>query len=360
MPIEIDRPYLLSALADLVRIPSINPDLAPGARGEAAVAAYVADNLNALGLDVKIVEATTGRPSVMATLKGKGGGRSLMLNGHIDTVGVDNMPDPFSATIRDGKLFGRGAYDMKGSVAACMAALKALMDAKAELRGDVVLAAVADEEYASLGTAQVIEHVHPDAAIVAEPTEMEICLAHKGFVWIQVETHGRAAHGSRFNEGIDANMMMGRFLAQLDGLERDLRARNPHPRVGPPSLHAAILRGGAELSMYAANCKLQIERRTIPGESEAQVMNELQAIVDRLAADDPTFKAALNTLLVRDSMEVPADAPIVKALAQSATDVLGAPPPYVGRPYWMDAALPARAEIHLRPRPEARTQPDPD
>ncbi|HLB47302.1 MAG TPA: ArgE/DapE family deacylase [Anaerolineales bacterium] len=343
--ITIDRDYLLTTLADLVRINSINPDLVPGAPGEAAVAAYVADNLKRLGLRVEIVEAAPGRPSVIATLKGKGSGKSIMLNGHIDIVGVDGMSDPFSPSIRDGKLFGRGAYDMKGSVAACMAAIKALVDANVTLRGDVVLAAVADEEYASIGTAEVIKHVKADSAIVTEPTEMEICLAHKGFIWLEVETIGRAAHGSRFDEGFDANMRMGRFLAELDKLEQELRARKPHPLVGPPSLHAAILRGGAELSMYAANCKLQIERRTIPGETEAQVIAELQAIIDKLSAADPSFKASINTLLVRDSMEVSADAPIVKALTHAATDLLVKQPPYVGRPFWMDAALLAAAGI---------------
>jgi len=342
---NIDRTYLLSTLTDLVRLNSINPDLVSGAAGEGEIARYIADNLKQLGLEVKIVEATRGRPSVIATLKGKGGGQSLMLNGHIDTVGVDNMPEPFLAAIRDGKLYGRGAYDMKGSLAASMAALKALVDAKVELKGEVVLATVADEEYASIGTAEVIRHVKVDSAIVTEPTEMEICLAHKGFIWLEVETIGRAAHGSRFDEGIDANMRMGRFLAELDKLEQELRARKPHPLVGPPSLHAAILRGGAELSMYAANCKLQIESRTIPGETEAQVIAELQAIIDKLSAADPSFKASINTLLVRDSMEVSADAPIVKALTHAATDLLVKQPPYVGRPFWMDAALLAAAGI---------------
>lgn len=342
---NIDRDYLLETLSALVRINSINPDLAPGAPGEREIVKYVASNLKVLDLDVKTVEATKGRPSLIATLKGKGGGKSLLLNGHIDTVGVDEMPNPFSAEMRDNKLYGRGAYDMKGSVAACMAALKALIDSKAELKGDVILTAVADEEYASLGTAEVLQHVTADAAIVTEPTEMEICLAHKGFIWLEVEVQGRAAHGSRFDEGVDANMRMGRFLAELDQLEQELRARKPHPLVGPPSLHAAILRGGTELSMYAANSKLQIERRTIPDETEAQVVNEIQSILDRLAKSDSTFNATVKTLLVRDSMEVAADSPIVQALSHAATDLLVKQPPFVGRPFWMDAALISSAGI---------------
>jgi acetylornithine deacetylase len=342
---NIDRAYLHNTLTDLVRINSINPSLAPGGAGEPEVIGYVARTVKKLGLQTKIVEAAPGRPSLIATLKGTGGGKSLMLYGHIDTVGIDAMPEPFSAAIRDNKLYGRGAYDMKGSVAACIATLKAVVDAGVALKGDIVLAAVADEEYASIGMSEVLKHVQTDSAIVTEPTEMEICLAHKGFIWLEVEVQGRAAHGSRYDEGIDANMRMGRFLAELDKLEQELRARKPHPWVGPPSLHAAILQGGTELSMYAASSKLQIERRTIPGETEAQVLGELQAIIDRLSKADPTFRATLKTLLVRDSFEVPEDAAIVKDLTRAATDLLVKQPPYVGKPFWMDAALIASAGI---------------
>ncbi len=342
---NIDRHYLLTTLADLIRINSINPSLVPGGAGEAAIANYVADSFRRLRLETAIYEAEPGRPSVVGALKGQGGGKSLMLNAHMDTVGVDGMPEPFSAEVRDGKMFGRGAYDMKGSLAACLAAAKALADSGASLRGDLLIAAVADEEFASIGTAEVIKHCKVDSAIVTEPTEMEICLAHKGFIWLEVEVLGRAAHGSRFDEGIDANMRLGRFLAELDKLEQELRAREPHALAGPPSLHAARLQGGTELSMYAASSKLQIERRTIPGETEAQVAGELQKIVDKLSAADPSFKATLKTLLARDSFEVSAEAPIVTALARAATDLLVKPPPFVGRPFWMDAALLAAAGV---------------
>jgi acetylornithine deacetylase len=344
---KIDRAYLLDTLAQLVRINSINPSLSEGGAGESEIAKYISKNLRQLGLETKIVDAAPGRSSVIATLKGTGGGKSLMLYGHIDTVGIDEMPEPFSAAVRDNKLYGRGSYDMKGSVAACMAAIHSLVGAIREspLRGDIIFVGPADEEFASIGMSEVLKHVRPNAAIITEPTELEICLAHKGFVWLEVEVQGRAAHGSRFNEGVDANMRMGRFLAELDKLEQELRARQPHPQVGPPSLHAAILRGGTELSMYAANSKLQIERRTIPSETEAQVVNEIQDIIDRLAKSDSTFKATVKTLLVRDSFEVSADAPIVTALSQAATDLLVQAPPFVGRPFWMDAALTSAAGI---------------
>lgn len=336
---KIDRDFLFTTLADLVRINSVNPTLSPGGPGEAEIGEYVAKSLAGIGLGVRKFEPEPGRVTVAGTQRGSGGGKSLMLNAHYDTVGVEGMEEPFSAAIRDGKMFGRGSYDMKGSLAAQMAAAKALADTGTKLRGDLVIAAVADEEYGSLGTADLIQHIRTDAAIVTEPTAVRICLAHKGYLWIEVETKGRAAHGSRFEQGVDANMRMGRFLAELDPLEQSLRSRPPHPLVGPPSLHAATIHGGEGLSTYAASCKLQIERRTIPGETEAQAVREISAIIDNLRAKDPTFDAKVHTFFARDPFEVSPEAPIVRALAQASTRVLGRTPDYMGDTPWMDAAL---------------------
>ncbi len=336
----IDREYLIQTLADLVRINSINPTLVPGGAGEHEVGAYVAASLKKCGLAVKTHEPEPGRVSIVGTLKGKGGGRSLMFNAHYDTVGVEGMPEPFAGAIRNGKLYGRGAYDMKGSLAAGMAAAKALADSGAALRGDLLIAAVADEEYGSIGTADLVGRYKVDAAVVTEPTALRVCLAHKGYLWIEVTVDGRAAHGSKFDQGIDANMRMGRFLAGLDQLEQELRARPGHALVGPPSLHAAMLEGGSGLSTYAATCKLQIERRTVPGETEAQVMSELQAIADRL-----DFKPAIKAYFVRDPFEVPRSAAIVKTVSKAATKVLGREPEYFGDTPWMDSALLAAAGV---------------
>jgi len=343
--LTIDREYIARTLKDLVRINSVNPSIAPEGPGEAEIASYVATALGALGLETVVHEPERGRPTAVGTLRGAGGGRSLMLNGHTDTVGVEGMADPFSASIRDGRLYGRGAHDMKGSLASSIGAAKALVDAGVQLRGDLVLAAVADEEYGSLGTSDIIGRHRADAAIVTEPTNLAICLAHKGFTWIEVETAGRAAHGSRFTEGIDANMRMGRFLAELDKLERSLRAGPAHPLVGPPSLHAALVSGGSGLSTYAAACTLKIERRTIPGETEAGSVAEIQAIVDRLADADPTFRATVRPLFTRHPFEVSPDAGIVKVLGGAARETLGGQPAFVGDTPWMDSALLADAGI---------------
>ncbi len=345
MSLNIDADFIRGILVRLVQTNSINPILDPKSPGEGEVASFIAGALGEIGLESQTSEPEPGRVSVIGTLRGTGGGRSLMLNAHIDTVGVEGMADPFSAKIREGRLFGRGAFDMKGAMAACVGAVKALVDGGISLAGDVVVTGVADEEYSSIGMADVIERCKVDGAIVTEPTHLDLCLAHKGYVWLKVTTHGRAAHGSRFEEGVDANMRMGRFLAELDGLERALREGPAHPLVGPPSLHAARLSGGTGVSTYAASCELHVERRTIPGETPEQVHAEIQEIIDRLRGADPDFEASVESYFSRDPFEVAPDADIVRAVERGAQAVLGKIPPHVGDAPWMDAALLAAAGV---------------
>jgi acetylornithine deacetylase len=341
----VDREYLLGVLRDLVRINSINPAFSDGTTNEAEIAGAVAREMERLGLDVGKREPEPGRVSVVGRLPGSGGGASLLLYAHIDTVGVEGMAEPFSAAVEGGRVYGRGAYDMKAGLAACLAATRALRDADVTLAGDLLIVAVSDEEAASIGMADVLTAFTADAAIVTEPTELEICLSHRGFCWIEVATLGRAAHGRRFEEGIDANMRMGRFLGRLEELERKLRASPPHPLVGAPSLHAATLRGGTGASTYAARCRLEIERRTIPGETEAEVMEEIRSSVRRLGEEDPTFRAEVWPLLAREPFEAPPGSPIARVVREAASAVLGHAPRIAGRPYWMDTALLAAAGI---------------
>ena len=256
-------------VAELVSIDSVNPDLVPGGAGEEEIAAFVAGWLGDAGLEVELVEAAPGRPSVVAVAPGRGGGASLMLNAHMDTVGVEGMTLPFSPETRDGRLYGRGSYDMKAGLAACMLAGSRL--AAEELGGDVVVSAVADEEHASIGTRSVLERRRTDAAIVTEPTGLGVCIAHKGFVWAEIEVEGRAAHGSRPAEGRDAITAMAPVLTRLAELQATLDSASGHPLVGPGSVHASLIEGGQELSSYPASCLLSLERRTAPGESDERL-----------------------------------------------------------------------------------------
>lgn len=344
-PLHIDREFLTATLVDLIRINSVNPTLVEGAPGEAEIAGYVGDLLKSLGLEVTYHEPEPGRVSVVGRLPGRGAGRSVMLNAHVDTVGVQGMDDPFSAVVRNGRMYGRGAYDMKGALAACLAVAKSIVDAASIPGGNLLIAAVADEEYASLGTREVLRHHRVDGAIVTEPTALNLCLAHKGFIWLNVDVKGRAAHGSRYDLGIDANLRLGRFLHALEDFEPDLRKRPGHPLVGPPSLHVALLHGGTGLSTYASHARAQIERRTVPGETAEQVAAELKAIVDRLHREDPTFEAGVEAFFVREPFEVQPEAQIVQSVRRAAADILGRQPEVVGENPWMDSALLAAAGV---------------
>lgn len=330
-------------VAQLVAIDSVNPDLVPGGSGEHAIATVVAGWLDRAGLDVTLDEVVPGRPNVIAVARGTGGGRSLMLNGHLDTVGVAGMQDPHAPTIVGNRLYGRGAYDMKGGLAAIMMAGAAA--AQHPLRGDVIVTAVIDEEHASLGTQSVLKRWHADAAVVAEATGLDLCIAHKGFVWLDVDVIGEAAHGSRPDLGIDAIAKMGKVLVHLDRLNRRLQSGAGHPLVGPGSLHASLIAGGQELSSYPAHCTLSIERRTIPGETPEVVEAEIRRITRRLAADDLQFQASVTRRLARGSFAIHEDAPIVQLLRQEAAAVRGRAPALMGVPWWMDSALLSDAGI---------------
>jgi acetylornithine deacetylase len=339
MTFTIDENFLKQTLQDMVQIDSRNPSLTPTAPGEAELGAYIARVLEQLGLEARLHELAPKRANVVGILKGSGGGKTLMLNGHLDTVGIENMEAPFDPVIRDGRLYGRGSQDMKASLTAMLAVAKAIRDAGIALKGDLLLTFVADEEHSSLGTEDIVKHYKADAAIVTEPTDLKLCTAHRGFIWYELETFGRAAHGSRYLEGIDANMMMGRFLAELDKLGADLLSREPHPLAGPPSLHAALLKGGSEVSTYAAHCSLTIERRTSPGETETQATEELQAIIDRLAKEDFSFKAKLSLSFERSPFEISRQAELVRVLEQATSKRLHETPQYMGASFWTDAAL---------------------
>lgn len=329
-------------LAALVRLDSTNPALVSGGAGERAIADFITGWLTERGIAAHLDEAVPGRPSVIATVKGSGGGRSLMLYAHLDTVGTAGMAEALTPRVRGGRMYGRGTYDMKSGLAAC---LLSLLDAAGlQLRGDVVLVAVSDEEHASLGMQSVLKRVTAEAAIVTEPTELGVSVAHKGFTWHEITTHGRAAHGSRPDLGVDAVAHMGRVLGKLEALGRELAARPAHPLLGHASLHASLISGGQELSSYPERCTLMLERRTLPGETPEEVTREITALLDELAADD-TFRAEHRLTLSREPFGIAEDALIVQMVRRAAASVLCDPPELIGQGFWMDAAFLAAAGI---------------
>lgn len=322
----------------LVRIPSVNPVLEPGGSGEEEIARRCAVWLESWGFAVSLNEVAPGRFNTLARL-GPEDGRRLLLNGHLDTVGVEGMSvAPFGADVETGRLYGRGSCDMKGGVASLLSAA-ARMARDQDLGGCLIVALTADEEHASLGMQAVVDApISADAAVVCEPTGLAVMPANKGFVWIEVEFTGRAAHGSRPEVGIDAIRHAAQYLAGLDGYEVRLEQRLPHPLLGHGSFHAGSIEGGSAPSVYPASCTLVIERRTLPNESPDVVVQEFEDMLDGVARTFPDMRARLTRGLDRPGTEVPSDSELVQGLLEAKRTV-GVEPRIEGMSAWVDAAL---------------------
>lgn len=321
----------------LVQVDSRNPDLVPGAPAEGEVARTLADVLASWGFRVSLQEVVAGRPNVVARI-GIPGGRSLMFNGHLDVVGVEGMTHPpFDGNSIDGRLYGRGATDMKGGVAAmCCAAWGA---SKSGLAGEVVVAAVVDEEWQSAGTKGLLERgVRADACIVTEPTRLAIAPAHKGFTWTEVTLTGRAAHGSRYDVGVDAIRHAGLLLTELDRVEREELVRHTHPLLGHASLHAATISGGSGWSTYPDKCLLAVERRTVPGETPDDAVAEMEQALSRVRAGAQSVRGEVRHVFSQWPSDVATDAPVVRSLA-AAMNAVGERTSIEGLSAWTDAAL---------------------
>jgi acetylornithine deacetylase len=345
MTYAINRDELLHLLQNLIRINSVNPYLDEDGPGEQEIAGYIAERLRASGLEVRIQPINETAVNVIGILKGSGGGKSLMLNGHMDTVSAKRMAiGPFQPEYKEGRVYGRGSLDMKGSLAAMIAAVEAIKQAEMTLAGDVILTFVADEEYKSIGTEELVKEITADAAIVCEPTNLDIGVVHKGFAWISCEVFGKSAHGSRPHEGVDAIVRAGRVLREIERLSEQLQTKH-HPILGSPSVHASLISGGTELSTYPDYCKLEWERRTIPGETEAEVTAELEAIMGRLSGEDEQFRAQYEIFFLREPFEVSLEEPIYRCLHKAISDRLQRPPKLSGFSGWADSALLQRAGI---------------
>jgi acetylornithine deacetylase len=335
--VAISRGDAVALARELIQIDSRNPTLAPGAPGEAACAQTLASALRDWGFEVRLQEVVPGRPNVIASI-GPADAPALMLNGHLDVVGVEGMVHPpFDAELRDDLIYGRGSADMKGGIAAMCAA--AALGSAAAARRRIVVAAVVDEEWESLGMrALIADGVRADAAIVTEPTRLAICPAHRGFVWIDVELTGRAAHGSRYDIGVDAITHAGLLLAELDRLERTRESAARHPLLGRGSLHASTIDGGVGMSTYPESCRLSIERRTLPGESADAALHEITQACERVRALDPRFDARVTLTTAQLPSDVPVNAPVVERL-RSALEQENVPARIEGLSAWTDAAL---------------------
>jgi len=335
----IPRGDALALTRALVAVDSRNPSLAPDGPGEGAVAELLARVLREWGFAVDLLEALPGRPNLLARIGGGHGGRSLLLNGHLDTLGVEGMTHaPHDPIIRDGRLYGRGACDMKAGIAA-MCAAAAHAAAAIDLGGEVIIAAVADEEYASAGTRALLAMgITAHAAVVTEPTRLALCPAHRGFAWADITVAGRAAHGSRYDVGVDAITHAGLLLAELHAYEQEVLTTRTHPLLGRASLHAGTIHGGIGPSTYPDRCTFNVERRTLPGEQGADLGRELDAAIARVRARVPSFQAEYVLGVGQAANDVSLEEPHVVALRTACT-AAGEAASIEGLSCWTDAAL---------------------
>ena len=327
----------------LIAVDSRNPSLVPDGPGEGACARFLARVLGEWGFRVELQNVAPGRPNVVARI-GNAGARALMVNGHLDTVGVDGMTHaPWDPEVRDNRIYGRGSADMKAGIAAmCAAAWRAAQDG---LPGEVIVAAVVDEEYQSLGTrALVASGITADAAIVTEPTQLTVAAAHKGFAWADLEVRGVAAHGSRYDIGVDAIALASLVVAELEAYQQRELTKRQHPLLGRPSLHASFIRGGSGLSTYPDKCVVQFERRTVPGESPQDFMRELEAAIARVRTGRPELDATIVEGLSQAPNAVPSDHRVVQLLA-GALRAGGRSDAVTGLSCWTDAAILTEAGI---------------
>ncbi len=351
---DVDRDEAINLVSDLVTIESVNPALVSGGAGEESIAQYILDYLTSLAIPARLDDVAAGRPNVIGVIAAEDEAASdpfasragLMLNGHLDTVSTGDMRhEPLVPEVQGDRIYGRGSLDMKGGLAMGLLALAALKRSGQRLGRPLLFTGVVDEEYMSAGTADVVRRYQADAAVVMEPTALEVNVAHKGFAWVTAEVFGRAAHGSDYREGVDAICGMGRVLAQLERLNSRYTSGPGHPLVGPPSVHASLIEGGRELSTYPDYCRLQLERRTLPGESAADFMAELNDILAQLAEEDEEFSARVTLDFVRHGYEVDEGEEVVRSLASCINRVTGEAPQYRGSSGWLDSALLGEAKI---------------
>ena len=342
---SFDREFIRQTLQSLVRIDSRNPELEDGAPGESEIADHVRALLESWGYEPELHELGNRRANVVARRPGTGSGSSLMINVHLDTVGTAGMDEPFSGALRDGCVFGRGAQDTKGGMAAVLALARALGERSEALPGDLVFAFVADEENASLGTAELVRRLRTDAAIVIEPSDLDVVVGHRGFGTFRIHMQGRGAHGGRPDLGVDANLHMGLVLAEFERLRKEWEHEWRHPHLGSASLHVPVLHGGSHLFVYADSCRADVECRTVPGQTARDTERDLRQAAERAGAGRPDFDVRVEPLMWRPAHAIDPDRPIVRAVRAGAARVLGREARIGWHAWWEDSALLGEAGI---------------
>jgi acetylornithine deacetylase/succinyl-diaminopimelate desuccinylase-like protein len=330
---------------------------APGA--ELALAEFIAGYFAGIGIEARIEAAAPGRPNVVARLTGAGGGKSLLLCGHTDTVPPYAMRDPFVPARDGGWLRGRGAVDMKAGLACMMSALRAIKEGGIRLSGDLAFAGVCDEESRSLGAAALVRDAaslardsggrFADGAIVGEPTGLAVCAGHRGLEWLEIRLEGKAVHGGSQERGVSAISAAARLVRLIEDELRPRLAARAHPLLGCATINVGRIAGGTQPSTVPGECVLLVDRRWLPSESYPSVLAEIEAILRGLEASTPGLAARMRAMdvsvmeggMVHAPLETPRDHPLVLACIDAQSRAPGFPLPRgpSAFPAWSDAGL---------------------
>lgn len=324
--IEIDRDQVIADLSAMIRSASVNTFGASSDIGaEAAMADLFEAQLRGLGLEIGSHEVETGRRNVWGRLKGTGHGPTILLAGHMDTVGVESYAYPFEPTVKDGKIYGRGSCDMKAGLAAYLEVVRHLQRTGTPLSGDLIIAGVIDEEHAMAGSRHFGLHgPKVDYAIVAEPTLLQISTAHKGQMLTTIRTKGLAAHSSMPDKGRNAIYHMGAVLGALQEYADEVSARAPDAICGSPSFSVGVIRGGDNACSVPDFCEIDVDRRTIPGETSAGVMKELHNAMESAKPKAPELDFEIGTpFLDLPPLNTRLDALVTKSVVAACRAVIG-------------------------------------
>lgn len=339
----VKKQELIDLIQKIVQIPST-----PETDGyETKVAEYIYQYFLNEGIEAQLVEVKDGRPNVIAKIEGSGNGPALMLTGHMDTVPAYDMDiEPFKGEIKDGKLYGRGAVDMKGPLAAMILSLVAIKRSDITLKGDLIFAGVIEEEYKSFGTEYLVKNgPGADAAIVGEPSQLKIAAGHRGLEWLEITVKGKAAHGGTADKGINAISKTAKLINKIESDLIPKFAERTHDLIGPPTLNFGVIKGGTQPSSVADKCILQIDRRWTPLETLSQVFVELDDIIKEIQKEDKDFKATVERIpsnmatMDHAPMEIDLDHPLVNGLEKTTKEILGNKAEIVAFPGWTDASL---------------------
>lgn len=326
----IDADWLRRTLQEMIQLRSENPFDNPPSPGfrEKEMAEYMLDQMSNLGLEVESRPVQPDRPNVFGYLPGKDGDYTLMLAGHSDTALTTGYPNAYEERFEDGKVYGRGACDMKAALAAYLAVAKVLKDSNTQLKGNLILCANVDEEYQMLGS-QAIGREGPraDQGIIGEPTSLQICPANKGRVSTKFITRGKAAHSSVPEEGVNAIANMAKIIHAFEDYPQELMGRSSHPLCGHGRFNIGVIQGGVQVNMVPDYCEVEVDRRTLPYEEKEEVYEEFHRQIRLLSDQDPHFLYEITepTWLIPPN-EIPNDSPVVLALRDAHLHIFGSDP----------------------------------